>query len=699
MTESELLTDFLHYILIDRNDLAAAMGQELLDRKMDPVAFAALVEAGDAERFDSTARRALRVRELESIAGSVLRLYEHGKLARARNPQEIDRNIAALTGPLRGKLLAKGRLVAAGEYAVPALLNGLLDRSNTERAVQCQDVLIELGRQSIVPLCTAIPGLPPAQQELVVDILGQIPYRTSLPFLADLQEISSNSNVKEACNRAITRLGGAGGETAALFGALAEAYYDEKNELTSFPSDDYQVLWSFDPAGGLQMASIRTQVFHEAMAMRMAERAMVIQKKSGGILPETVALWVASNFSREIDTPSGYVNPAYPVEGAALDGATPRRSATYFGVAAGADVAQRVLARAIDRRDTPLARRAISCVEQTVGHSMILGQAGGRAPLVDALTYPNRRVQFEAALAIAAAQPASKFAGSDRVVPTLASSLRNATQQTAAVIANEAEVYQGIRSALESMGYTVFSQGRSLSELELPISEAGSVDLVVGVVSTPERAGPIVSEVRNHSKLAATPILFLTGQETYIELGRRYGSDGSIMVRPLGLPAETLLRAAYELVQTSSGGVISSDEAELYSTRSLTALRDLAVSNNQALPVTDAASMLIAALPEATGESKMRIAEVLCRMSEERAQRTVLDAALAAKGEEQVRLLGLASESAKRYGNRLERRQLTSLVQLAREGDDASATAAAAMMGSLNLANEDLLGLIVGKGQ
>ena len=696
MTDAELLADFLHYVRIDRADLAGAMGTELLGRGLSATDFAKLVETGDVERFDSTARRAQKIRDLEEAATKMLKLYEDGRLARARDPEELQRNIDALTGTLRGKLLAKSRILSAGEYAAPALLSALLDRTNPARAAEVQRVVIEMGRQAVIPFCTAMMELPPQQQELIANVIGQIPYRTSLPFLAEVAETTSNDAVKSACERAIARLGGATTDTAGMYMQLAEGYYAEKNELTSFVAEEHQLLWNFNPSAGLMMTAIRTPVFHEAMAMRCAERAMAVQGRSGGIAPDTVALWVASNFSREIDTPDGYVNPAYPVEGAAMPDATPRRAASYFGVAAGPQVAQMVLARAIDTRDTQLARLALESVQATIGNAAIVGNSDGRAPLVEALSYPNRRVQFDAALALAGAQPASAFGGCERVVPLLASTLTESSVQTAAVLSDDAESYQGIRAALESMGYRVLSQGRSVAEMEGMLAETGNVELVVSVLSTPDKAAGVVDQVRNHVRLSATPILLLTGQDSYIDLGRRYATDHSIMVRQVGLPAETLLRASYELVQAASGGAISSEEADSYKSRAVSALRDLAVSGNAVLNAADSAATLIQALPDAAGAAKLNIADVLSRIGQDRAQRALMDAALEATGDEQVALLGLTSGSAKRFGNMIDERQIKNLVTLARDGGDAESTAAAALMGSLGLPNTELMPLITG---
>jgi len=691
-TEAELLADFIHYTRIARHDLAAASGQELLNRKMAGADFVALVEANDASRFDTAARQALRVGTLEPIAAALLNEYEAGRLARARNPEEVERNIALLSGALRGRLLGKARLIAAGEYAVPQLLNTLLDRQKAASHPEVQRVLIELGRQSIAPLTAALPGLSPAQQEVVADTLGQVNYRTSVPFLADLADTTTSDAVRVAARRALNRLGGAGGETANLLTDLAEGYYDEKSEVTSFPGEVHQLLWSFDAGAGLQMTAIQTPVFHEAMAMRLAERAMQIQNASGGVVPETAALWIASNFSREIDTPDGYINPAYPV-GDAEGG---RRGADYFGAAAGADVAQRVLMRAIDDKDTPLARRAIAAVEKTAGRGLLVTGPTGRSPLVEALGYPNRRVQFEAALAIGRSQPKEGFNGAERVVPTLAAAVRSAKEQTAAVLVRDAETYQSIRTTLESLGYAVLPQAANVAELASPLAEAAAVDIVVAQVSTVDAGRAMVDEVRGTSKLSATPLMLLAGQEQYIELGRRFGADATIEVRQTGLAAGTITRAINNLVESASGGTITSDEAQDYTTRALASLRDLAISGNTVLNASDASLPLTAALTEKEGDTKLAVAEILSNVDQDRAQRAIADAAFDAEGEERIELLNLVAASAKRFGNKLDDRQVSRIAQLAGEGTDAEATAAASLLGSLNVPNSRLLPLILG---
>ena len=599
-----------------------------------------------------------------------------------------------LSGTDRGRRIGEERLVFAGEYAMPQLLEAFLDRSNPQRQAAVQRVIVGLGRHAVMPLCASMVVVPVVQQEQIADVLGMIPHRASLPFLRDVSDSTKSDAVRAACQRSIAKLGAdsaAGSTTAGLYRELAEAYYVERSDVTSFPGEDNQLLWTYQASGGLVMTAIRTPVFHEAMSMRLSERALQLESAAGGASPQSLSLWIASNFSREIDSPEGYENPVYPTKG---DGA--RRSAEYYAVASGADVAQRVLDRAITDRDTPLARRAIAAVEKTAGGKDLWATSeSGAAPLLSALTYPNRRVQYEAALALAAANPAAAFPGSDRVVPTLASTVRGATTQYAAILTPEAELYQGVRAVLNKMGYTVLPQGRAMADLAAPLSETPAIDLVVTVGIRGEAIAESLAGIRGEAKTLATPTLILTDAISYTDLRRRYSSDATVAIRQTGIGEASITAAVKQLVDRASGGAISEAEATDYSGRSLDALRDLALSGNTVLNAGEATGTLIAALPTSAGATKLKIAEILSRINQDRAQRAVMEGALNAADAERVALLELVSDSGKRFGNFLEAGQVSRLTTIATKGADAEATAAASLIGTMNLAKTELVPMIL----
>ena len=113
------------------------------------------------------------------------------------------------------------------------------------------------------------------------------------------------------------------------------------------------------------------------------------------------------------------------------------------------------------------------------------------------------------------------------------------------------------------------------------------------------------------------------------------------------------------------------------------------------LNVSDASLPLIGALFTHQGDLRLRIAEVLSYINVKRAQVAIMDAALQDQGTDRVAMLGLVAESAKRSGNLLEQRQVDRVIEMARTGDGEEATAAAALMGALNLPNDQLIPLIL----
>lgn len=696
--DSELLRDFIHYVRIARYDLAASNGQALLDRMEPPFGkaeagkglkladFVKLVDdTGELTRFEETAVRAQRVGELEAIASRLLRAYETGKLEQARSAQEITRSIGLLTGNARQRAVGRERLAAAGEYAMIQLLEALQRKSEPVLQAEVRQLMIDMRQQALIPLATALPGLSPELQEVVVNILGQIPYRTSLPFIYELHGSTKSDRVRAACERAARQIDGAfnpGLTAASLFEMLGDAYYEEADSLTPFPREGMQLLWAYDPATGLTATAIQTVVFHEAMAMRMAERALRLDARSGRAL----SLWLAANFSRELNQPKDYQNPAYGSE---------RRDAMYYAVAAGPQASQAVLARAIDRRDTPLARRAIAAIERTAGPVAMTSGDMMRRPLLEALRYPSRRVQYEAALAVATAQPTQSFEGSERVVPILGSAIRDAGMKYAVVVTDRAEVGTDLATRLQGMGYTVMPPASTLDANERAIAEAPGIDLIV--MDLP--AGPTarsIEQARSRSRTAVAPIVAVLSLQGEQELNALRRDEMTRFIRAGYDPAQ-MNQAIEQLVVKVAGGPITADEAADYQSRSLAALRELALASNSVLQVIDAAPAMVAAMSPAKGAVKAKIADVLSFVGDPRAQVAIVDAALSAQGDEMIELLRIAAQSAKRYGNMLEERQVKRLLGMTSTGSDAQATAVAALIGALNLPNQELVPLIVGK--
>ncbi len=687
-SDAQLLEDFNYYVLTATHELAKANAAAILDRNIDPKRFVGLVEENPTmiDRFERSTRNASVIPDLADVAGRLNRLYEDGKLAIARDPGEIGRNIGLLTGNRKGKLLATDRLKVAGEYAVPQLLEILQKRGDPVLEAEAQAVLVQMGPHAVAPLGAALTGgLDAVVQESVARVLGQIPYRWSLPYLYEARAKSTSEQLSLTIDRAIEKIDrpyDAAQPVPALYRDLAEAYYAEPSSLTLFAGESHQLLWTFTPESGLQPTAIRTEVFHEARAMELCERSLRLDPSQN----ESVALWVASNLSREIDQPEGYENPVYGPD---------RRDATYYAVASGAESVQRVLARALGARDTRLARRAIQALSMSSGGAGLVRGADDRRPLVEALGYPDRRVQYEAALALGRGNPRESFEGADRVIPVLASAIRDADKRYAMVISPRLEQQQELRAGLEKDGYTVLPPAGTLGELAGAISEVPGIDLIVTNMNAPATI-ETVQDIRRNQRLSATPVIALMSPAGMAQQGIAIADDHLTKQLREGVSGEQLAAAANDLVDRVSGPMVSGEDARDYALASLDVLHEIAIGGG-VYDVRDATVPLISSLADAEGVKRLQIADVLSYVGDRRAQIAIMDAVIDAPEGERIALLSKAVESAKRFGNLLEDRHARWIVKLARDGGPEEATLAAAMVGALNLESTQVVPLILGK--
>lgn len=690
--DAEMLGDFVHYVLIDRGDLAKSMGEGLLGRKFAGTDFAGLVDRSVGERrFVQAIGRAQQRADLEPTASELLRLYEAGKLAVSRDRDAISANIKLLTGTMSQRLFARARLLEAREYAVPQVFQAMQQSNDLPLSSEARQLLVEMGRHAVVPLSTALLSVQPQEKVQIARVLRDIGQGAALPYLAEAAAGASQPEVSTACAQAIQRITASG--TAQPAGSLADQYVNLADlysagvpSLVSFPGEKNQLLWEYNPGIGLVFTQVDSRVWGSMMAMRLGERALKADPNSA----RAVSSWLAANFSREIKSPAGYVNPAWGAD---------RREAMYYAVAAGPSAGQAVLARALDASDTPLARRALAAIERTAGGAGLWsGSAalGGRRPLLEAIKYPNRRVQYEAALALGAANPREGFEGSEQVVRLLSSAIRDAGSKFALVLATSTEQQGSYAEVLRQEGYTIIAQGSSLDAVGQQVADAPGVDLIVSNLPS-EQTGALIAEVQSSARLRATPVLALVTAQGYQEQFPRYSRDARVRIAREGLGPKDVAVAAAQLVEGAAGGTVSAEEAAGYRDRALSTLRDIGLSNSPVYKIEDAQAPLLAALADAKDASRVRIALILSSIGTERAQRALVDAAVSATGPERSALLTAATASARRFGSLLDQRGVDSVVELARSATGDDATAAAALMGALNLPGNSIVPLITGK--
>ena len=683
---SELLEDFVFYVNVARFDLAVANARAILGSEITPLEFATLVEReiGLADRFEQAYLRALRFDQVEGVAADLWGLYEEWLRERARDPRRVRENIELLTGNARQRRLGMERLIAASQYAVPELLEVLERGGDPALESEVRLVLEAMGSDAVVPIATAMPNLDSRLQSTLSYVLGRIGSPVARPYLYDLASSTGDDEVRSAARAGIELIDGrfdSQVEASGLYRSLGEQVLTESASYTAFPGESHQLLWSFGPRQGLIMTPIRTEVFHEARAMELAERALALDASD----VRSVSLWVKSNFKRENEEPGGYENPAYPSE---------RPDAEYYAVTAGAGPLQIILAQAIESSRTYIARRSIGALSRTAGARTLLERAEGVQPLVRALSYPDRRTRYDAALAIAGAQPRDDFADSGRVVPLLSGILSDAGTRYAVVLSEDEDRQQLFRRSLEDAGYTVLAPARSLSGVREQLAQVAGVEVIVSDLDG-EAGADTIERVRLSPLLRATPLVAVVSRADLSRLRPSLSNDRLTMLLRNGVTATEVGEAVNDVVRLNAGEPLDESEAMGYSIRALNALYTLAVSRNEVLDVSASSVSLMRSLDAAEGEIQFRVAEVLSYIDRGPVQVSLMDAAMDATGNQRVRLLGLVTESAKRFGNGLEDRQVRRAIEMTRSSDRGEATAAAALVGALGLSSDRIVPLIL----
>lgn len=680
----QLLEDFVHYSNIAKPDLAAAYGQRLLDSGITCAELAGLLDEGEfsLDRFDNAIRRMMLIPEMETLVAEINRCVEQGRLDLARDSERIEQAIVMLQGTQREKLLAQGRLKAAGEYAVPSLLRKITDERDEKLKQSCKDMIIAIGRQAVTPLCEALMYVDPQSQRVVCEMLGDIRYPHSAPYLRELSvDETANVPVREAAERAFRVVGGAQADPSILYGNLGYLYYDHLGSLIAYPYEETNNIWNYDWAVGLVAQPVPTVVYGELMAMRVARKALEFDRANRPAL----SLFVAANLKRENNLPQGESDP---IEGEA------KYSPSFYATVFGTQVCLDVLALAIDTTDTPLVRDAIAALSQTTGGANLFSAGDGRQPLLEALSYPDRRVQYEASLTLAGALPDRTFTGADLVVPLLASAVRTSNQSFGLVIADEEENRRQAVVALEKLGYIVAGADESVMRLQGTIAEAIGVDVVVVWMSRSDSAKQAVSNLRNIAKTVAAPVAILAPGVDVPDLRREYHGDRRVRVSRPGLSDEAFALLVDELLQQAAGGRMTDAEAEAYAIEALQALEDIAISNSPAYSIAEAESALLDALESRSGGTRLLVADILGMIDSQRAQQKLFDMALAAEAQERIDLLDRVAASVKRFGSYAERRHVLALLDLVSNSSGATAEAAARLHGALNLPSTDAVGLV-----
>jgi HEAT repeat protein len=689
-----LFADFLHYAKIGRFTEADAYAKALLEHSdLDPVKLL------EVSRRDRTSVRTLLILIENSTIGEraarVLELIQQGEREQRHDPALIQENIERLGGDPQQEWVALKNLRLAGEYAIPPMVQTLLDPARRALWPRVVSALPHVGKDALNPLVVCLPAKDDDVRLNLIRALGEIGYPQAVPYLRRLTvDATMPPATQRAAQAAIDRIEEllgrpVDGEPSELFFALGDAYYAEAEDVTADPRLSNANVWYWDAATqAVRPTVVPQRLFGPIMSMRCGEEALRLENDH----VESIALWLASNIRREARLGMN-VESGNPDEMGEPDPTRPAAfpRALYFTQAAGPRYAHRVLRRAIADADASVALGAIEALRITAGESSLIGTEDEKQPLVAALQFPDIVVRVRAALALGAALPKTQFDGSRHVVPVLGQALVQSGRRHLLVVDPDPDGRNRVMGALRAggdadvIGEGSFYQALQRARVEFPTVTAV---FIAGDITEPD-ASTALAELRHEFAFAQTPVVILAKPDQSLLAEELASLDPYTGHAASALPAETLLERVTEIRTRTGQADLDPTLALTLAIQSAQTLRGVAADGRTVFDVGVAEPQLIAALSSPSEDLQVRCASVLALLGTDPSQRSLARLALSTSNSTSLRVaaFGALAESARNHGNKLESAQIDSLVQVARDDADlVIRTAASEALGAVNLA-------------
>lgn len=680
--------DFWHYAKVARYDLANQAAAEVLKHAKQPTQVLSAFRKASSDRNDDLDEWMLRWQQIPQLKDSVTKidaLLNKGRYAQRSNLNYIQRNIERLNINERAYSLAIAQLRNSGELAVPLMIDYLRDPNKKEYYAGIQRALRDLGREALNPLLASTEMKDPGTLIMVIHALGDIGYDVTVPYLVRLAKDADEPDpVRMAAKQALTNMGAADAlkkNTAQLFYNLAEKFFYNTAAIQADRRLPVANVWYWDETKALTRKQVPPQIFNEIMAMRECVYAMKLDPK----MSQALSLWLASNYSREAELKPGQTDPTRQPN---------QPDANYYGVAAGAQYVNAVLARALRDHRSDIALRAVRSLNTIMGTSNMFSGNHGR-PIVDAMSYTDRQVRFEAAMAIAQALPQKQFLGQDRVIPILSEALTQNSKPNVLVILPSQNDINEIAKTFKNV-YTVEGATNVSSAINLA-SGLTSVDVIVMSEDLPSADIQKLFEMaQNMPQLSSAARLIITHSSAspYAELTL---NDPMVSLTQVSQPSD--LKPAIERARKRAGSTtMSAEMAQHYADRAAQLMWKLAISRGQVLDLAPAEPALLSELGNSRPEMVRVCGSVLALMNSKTAQNGLMHkaASSATPDDLKISLYNSLATSAKFWGNQLDPDSIAELQKVVESAPNLKVRSAAAeARGALNLPADEARTLIL----
>lgn len=513
----ELLEAVILLVDFARPKLAKVYLDELKASDLDDAALLKLRDKHGAALFLKLAR----IKQLQPTSTELLMKINAAFRKSGADPKRVDNLIDKLEGSLKERDVAINALSSAGTVVVPRLLNRFSISDNDQSRDQILEAMVKMG-SPVVPALVAAVQSPDKRIRLAsIEVLGRVGDRSALDYLwFPAYSKAENAQVRETSRTAINRILRLKTEESKppLPSQIA-------NELKRLALVHYQnkYNWKIDDTRGDDLVSYwewnrkKNQLAVEYVSGELASKqtGIIFAKEAFQLLPENKelqSLYLGMALALDI---SGNEKGAGATIGTG--------SAMTTALTTGEDVVSKTLTQALKYQRPDIAELSLQALSQIGSRAQLSMPTGKQSPIVAALNYPDRRVQFAAATTVLQLDPQKPFRGSTRVVSILTRALRNEGVPAAIVIHPHSEISVSIASLMREVGFNA-GTAKTGSEGFTLATKRDDIELIL-VDANVARWGlsQTISNIRADARTAYIPIVVFGPDSLKAKILRTYG--------------------------------------------------------------------------------------------------------------------------------------------------------------------------------
>lgn len=609
-TPEALLRAINSLLVLDRPDLARTYLEKLQGMNLDVAAKSEL-----QRQFGTAALlRLSRDKSLAPLGAEFAASVLEAARQQTTDPQQLAQSVSQLGAAAReSRYQAATRLLRAGAYSVPPLVAAIAKGDSPGVQQESPTILAELGDAAVGPLSAYLASPDARLRATAVRMLGDTKSVRAMPYLVRPYFAPDADGLElQAATESWQQIAGRLPEqTAALQILVDEAERAYRGAVPVRPDLDNLVeCWTWNQE--LQAAEPNQLLAGDAAAVLAARQYGELTR----LQPEVAEYRQRHLIARlHVDQALGGLDlPLRRGEG----------SAYQLAMAAGPGPVQAALAQSL-RDGYPAAAIGAAEVLADLGDGCVLVAAADKtAPLVQALTDPNRRVRFAAARAITVLAPKTPFAGSSRWADALGY-LAGAQGRRQVLVAHPRRtVAQTLGGMLADAGFEPLS---ATTGAELIRRAVRAPDLELVVVSdrlNPESLWSWLEELRADPLTAELPVAIVASAET-LDAARRVAEVQPRTVAMLQpTQSQDMLAELPAILALVGRDLVDRDQRLAQARVALDGLQQLASTpTTAALDLSRQQSFLIGAL--ATPQHVAHAAPVLARIGTADAQLALLD--------------------------------------------------------------------------